>query len=170
MNKPNPPTDVINHLAGLESGDRLAELRNQRSDVATYAQGSFATLLDPEEPAGLSRGERELVALRVATLNANPTLAAFHRQRLEALGVAPTTVAAVATFPATEAFTQREAAILRHVDLLTNEPRAASRAEIAALQEAGLSTPAIVTLAQLVAYLSFSVRLLAGLRILGEGE
>jgi CMD domain protein len=162
--------DLINQLAGIETNDRLAELRHQRPDVAKFIQGSFDTLLEPQDPAGLSRSERELVALRVAILNANPTLAAFHRQRLEGLGVAAATIAAVAAFPATDAFARREAAILQHVDLLTNEPRAASREELAGLEEAGLTTPAIVTLAQLVAYLSFEVRLLAGLRILGEGQ
>jgi CMD domain protein len=164
------PPDVINHLAGVAAGSALAELRNQRPDVAKHAQGSFATLLEPDDPADLSHCERDLVALRVAISSTDPMLAAYHRERLEALGVATAKIAAVASFPATNAFTPREAAILQHVDLLTNEPRAASPEQMAALQDAGLTTPAIVTLAQLVAYLSFEVRLLAGLRILGEGK
>jgi uncharacterized protein YciW len=54
------------------------------------------------------------------------------------------------------------------VDRLTQEPRAADEGDIQALQAAGLGARDIVTIAQLIAFLSFQVRLLAGLRVLAE--
>ena len=59
------------------------------------------------------------------------------------------------------------AAALEHTHLLVFRPRDASPAAMQALLDAGWSTNAIVTLSQLVAFLSFQVRSVAGLRTLG---
>jgi CMD domain protein len=61
----------------------------------------------------------------------------------------------------------RLAAALEHAHLLVFHPRDASPAAIEALLEAGWSNGAIVTLSQLVAFLSFQIRTIAGLRTLG---
>src|SRR5438552_3503942 len=60
----------------------------------------------------------------------------------------------------------RLAAALDHAHLLVFRPRDASSAAMQALLEAGWSSTAIVTLSQLVAFLSFQVRAVAGLRTL----
>jgi CMD domain protein len=59
------------------------------------------------------------------------------------------------------------AAALEHAHLLVFHPRDAAPAAMRALLAAGWSTTAIVTLSQLVAFLSFQVRSVAGLRMLG---
>ena len=61
----------------------------------------------------------------------------------------------------------RLTAALEHAHLLVFRPRDATPADIQALLDAGWSSTAIVTLSQLVAFLSFQVRLAAGLRTLG---
>ena len=61
----------------------------------------------------------------------------------------------------------RIAAALEHAHLLVFRPRDATPAAMQALLDAGWSTTAIVTLSQLVAFLSFQVRAVAGLRTLG---
>ena len=61
----------------------------------------------------------------------------------------------------------RLATALEHAHLLVFRPRDASPAAMQALLEAGWSTTAIVTLSQLVAFLAFQVRAVAGLRTLG---
>jgi CMD domain protein len=171
----SPPTindalspDLLNELAGIEPGSSLAALRAQRPDVARYAQGSFETLLHPADPAGLSQIERELVALRVAVLTASTPLLPFHQERLRKTGVHAAKIAAIERSPDDPAFSPRERAILRHVDLLTNQPRAATPAQLADLRAEGLNADDMVTLAQLIAFLSFQVRVLAGLRLLAE--
>src|SRR5882672_10081483 len=60
----------------------------------------------------------------------------------------------------------RLAAALEHAHLLVFRPRDASPAAMQALLEAGWSSTAIVTLSQLVAFLSFQVRVVAGMRTL----
>ena len=57
-------------------------------------------------------------------------------------------------------------AILAHVDLVTRGPGAAERKDIDNLLAAGLSSHAVVSLSQLIAYVNFQSRVLAGLRML----
>lgn len=161
--------DIINELAGLTPGAPLAQLRAERPEAVRAAQASYLTLLEPGDLAGVSRDEREMVALRVALLTPDVALAEWHRARLRDLGVDDATVTAVAQFPADGALSPRAIAILRHTDLLTHEPGASTPDHIAALKATGLTPRDIVTLSQLIAYLSFEVRLLAGLRLLAEG-
>lgn len=61
-------------------------------------------------------------------------------------------------------------AALEHAHLLVFRPRDASPEALRALLEAGWSTAGIVTLSQLVAFLSFQIRTVAGLRILAGGD
>lgn len=57
-------------------------------------------------------------------------------------------------------------AALEHAHLLTLHPRDASPAALQALLDAGWRTTEIVTLSQLVAFLAFQIRVVAGLRAL----
>ena len=63
-------------------------------------------------------------------------------------------------------FGARHAAALEHTHFLIFHPRDASPARLQALLAAGLSTTDIVTLSQLVTFLSFQIRVVAGLRVL----
>lgn len=160
--------DVIARLAGLTTDAPLARVRAERPDVVRYEQGSFRALLEPDDPAGVSRNEREMVAYRAAALTPSPALAAWHRDRLRALGASDATLAAIAPHADASSLSAREMAILRHTDLLAREPGAATPAHIAALKAAGLSPRDIVTIAQLIALVSFQARALVGLRLLAE--
>ena len=60
----------------------------------------------------------------------------------------------------------RLAAAFEHVHMLVFHPRDAAPAALQALLDAGWSTTDIVTLSQIVAFMSFQIRVVAGLRIL----
>ena len=62
----------------------------------------------------------------------------------------------------------RLAAAFEHVHMLVFHPRDAAPAALQALLDAGWSTTDIVTLSQIVAFLSFQIRVVAGLRVLGD--
>lgn len=64
----------------------------------------------------------------------------------------------------------RLAAGLEHAHLLVCHPRDASPAALQALLDAGWSTTDIVTLSQLVAFLSFQIRVIVGLRALAAAN
>ncbi|MGI8913081.1 MAG: CMD domain protein [Chloroflexota bacterium] len=162
--------DVLNQWAGVEADSMVAQLRAERPDVAGAAQRSYQALLEPDAPGGVSRPEREMVALRVAVLTPCPPLVAWHQDRLRRLGVSDAAIIAVERFPSGDRPPARERAVLEYVDRLTRTPDMATAAHLAELKTAGLTPRDIVTIAQLVALLSFEVRVLAGLRLLGAAR
>ena len=160
--------DVIDQLAGLAPDSLLSQLRAQRPEVVRHAEGSYVTLFEPDDPGGVSRRERHRIALRVAVLTASPSLADWHRARLRGLGDDEAAIAAIERFPDDPAVTPRDAALLRFTDRLTRDLSMASPEDIADLKAAGLAPRDIVIVAQLLGFLSFQVRTLSGLRLLGE--
>lgn len=166
---PSPaPADVINQLAGIAAESRVGQLRAQRPEVLRYAEGSYQALLEPEDRSGISRAERELIALRVATLTGSAALAAWHQERLERLDIGLGVRNAVINDPQSLVLSPRERALMRHVDLVSRAPASATAADLAALVAVGLSPREIVIVSQLIAFLSFQVRTLVGLRLLTE--
>jgi len=145
--------DVMDALAGI-SGSALAALRRQRPDVVNHLQGSDDAIFAPQADGGFSRAERAAAALRIATVLRDGALEAHYRRRLAALGE---------TSPLGG---ERGVAVLRHVDCVTTSPGDASRADIDSLLAAGLSRHAVVSLSQLIAFVNFQSRVLAGLRML----
>lgn len=153
MTVPATDLDVIAALAGIDADSPLAELRAERPESARHAQGSYEALFDPAEPGGLGSAERLAVAAHVATLHAAHAVAAHYQAR----GAAATA----------EASSPRLAALLRHADLLACRPVEASPDALQPLADVGLATRDIVTLSQIIAFVSFQVRVIAGLRLLG---
>lgn len=160
--------DVIDHLVGIPPGSPLQAVRNLRPDVVQHTQGSYTALLAPAEPADLSLVERAQAALRTAALTPSPTLVAHYRERLVHLGEGTAAIDAIENFTDSGALSPRLASILHHVALLTTEPKAATPAHLAKLQEQGLSVRTIVALSQLIAFVSYQTRVVAALQLLGE--
>jgi CMD domain protein len=156
MSDGNP--DVMDTLAGLSDGSPVAELRRQRPDVVRHLQGSDDVIFAPAHHGGFTRPEREAAAMRVATLLRDSALEEHYQRRLVALGE---------TNPLTGA---RGETILAHVDCVTMTPDSATRADLDRLSAAGLTPHAIVSLSQLVAYVNFQSRVLAGLRMLRDAK
>jgi uncharacterized protein YciW len=104
----------------------------------------------------------------VAVLHEHGALAAHYRGRLEQLDVAAGFVAAAEDGPGAAPLPRRLKAILDHVQLVSTEPGAATKADLEALQATGLSARDIVTIAQLIAFVSYQVRVAVGLRLLAE--
>ena len=143
--------DVIDRAAGLAPGDPLHTARRLRAKVVEATQASHDALL--EQPVeGLSTAERLRVAAHVCTIAGAADLARHYEARL---ADAPDRDAAPS--PARPAMLQFAAA-------LTTDPRLGDRAALEPLRRAGLGDPAIVALAQLVAFLAYQLRVVAGLR------
>jgi uncharacterized protein YciW len=140
-------TDLLDDLLG----PRVAGLRAARPDFVRYTQGSYDAMVVPPHPTGLTASERATAARRTAELSGHQALAALY-----------------AALPATPG--PRDAAILRHAELLAMTPCHATKADIEALHTAGLSPTEIVTLSQIVAFVAYQVRVAAGLALLGEED
>jgi uncharacterized protein YciW len=152
--------DVMDRLAGLAPNSPLAELRRQRPDVVRHLQGSGDAIFSPKDDGGFTRAERAAAALRVAGLLRDSVLSEHYRARL-----------AAETVEGGGRITEgRWDAILMHVDLVTRAPDSAERKDIGDLAAVGLSSQAILALSQLIAFVNFESRVLAGLRALGAGR
>lgn len=147
--------DVIDQLVGIEPGSALDVLRYRRPDAREYAQASYEALFCPENEEGVTLLERDVIAARVAELHNDAGAAAFYRERRDELLEG-------------QIFGERLRVALEHAELLVTRPSEASPQALKALDDAGWSTSEIVTLSQLVAFLTFQIRLVAGLRSLAS--
>ena len=143
--------DVIDRAAGLAPGDPLHAARRFRAKVVEATQASHDALL--QQPVdGLSAADRLRVATHVCTIAGAASLAQHYEDRLA--GAAGRDAPASPALPA----------MLHFAATLTTDPRLGDRAAIEPLRRAGLGEAAIVALAQLVAFLSYQLRVVAGLR------
>ena len=151
MNAPDLAEDVIDRAAGLAPGDPLHSARRFRAKVVEATQASHDALVH-QPVVGLSTADRLRVARHVCTVAAAPSLAHHYEERLasDAGRDAPPSPA----LPT----------MLHFATALTIDPRRGDRAALEALRRAGLDDPAIVALAQLVAFVSYQLRVVAGLR------
>lgn len=165
-------TDVIDAISGLDTAQSTA-LRGHRPDVVSSAQASYEALLpqslDADPVPGFELPTRLLVAARSARLEHSPAALAHYSERLAAHAEHSALLAFVESGPDRGAgllASRRERAILRHVELLVSRPAATTASDLDALTAAGLDPAEIVVLSQIVAFVSFQVRIAHGLTVL----
>ncbi|MBN3783973.1 hypothetical protein G3O06_41665 [Burkholderia sp. Ac-20345] len=161
---PAAAPDTIDAVAGLRDGDAVAALRRARDKVLLHTRLSEAALFDPALP-DLSLTERLHAARYVAQKSNAPALADTYRKRLVDAGGSLDDIAR-ADADAFDALPRRIGAILAHAHLLTRAPVDARPADLDALKSAGLTTPAIVALSQLVAFVAYQLRVAAAAQAL----
>ena len=157
------PTDTIDRLVGLSPTLNTYSVRHQRDKVVAATQKSEDGLFDPTLP-GLTLAERLLVALLACTLTPSALCAAEYRQRLVALNIEKSLIDHISNGALEQITDARLRSILTFTHTLITDPVKADKAALQALPKAGLSTPEVVTLAQLIAFASYQVRVVAGLK------
>ena len=151
--------------SGLKADHPLAAALSGRDDILTMTQQAHDAALTPSEPGGLSHGERAALCCRMARLNQEEGLVAhFSALMMDA----PTDTAQIAGPGFDGGDDVRLAAILRHTDLVTMDAKGVVADDIAALKSDGVSEDDIVRLSELVAFISYQIRLTVGLRLMGE--
>jgi CMD domain protein len=193
-----PTPDVIDRLAGISAGSSLDATRAARPEARAHAQRSFTALFEPASPDAFDLAERYAVAAFIAGLHRDPAATAFYGARLAAHGpdLADAVTGEIArgltegpygAYPEgplaaegaagplfrvaperRKALGPRLTAAFEHAHLLLFHPRDATPKALQTLLEAGWTTDGIVTLSQLVAFLSFQIRAAFGLRILAN--
>ncbi|MBT0722604.1 alkylhydroperoxidase domain protein [Rosenbergiella collisarenosi] len=142
--------DLIQTLAGIPSGSELAESRQFRRAATEHTQGSYQALFRSGTDA-FPLAARAAIAAQVADWHRAETLSR-HYQTL-AVGVEQTPLLAAAV-----EFAHR----------LTFEPVSASAQHVHQLQQSGWQTEALITLAQLIGFVSFQSRLIYGFSLLAR--
>ena len=179
--------DVIDRLAGIAPGTALDGVRRQRTEAREQAQASFDGLFAPLDAVAMAVAERAAVALFVARLHGDAPAEALYGGMLDAaLREAVVAEASGADaegpyghYPAGPLSAEdqagpewragpelgaRLAAALTHTHMLVFHPRDAAPRHMQALVDAGWAADGIVTLSQLVAFLTFQIRVAVGLR------
>ena len=164
----DPPSqaDIIDRMAGLDPGSPLHTLRHLRDKVAVATQGSYDAMFDAAVE-GLSVTERLLVALHACSLSQAGELAAHYRHRLTTVNASPELLARVESVGESSVAAgadPRLRAMLDFTHTLITNPMEGDKPSLMKLVKAGLTTPAIVALAQLIAFLSYQLRVVAGLK------
>jgi CMD domain protein len=194
-----PVADIIDELAGIEDDAGMKALCDQRPEARLNAQKSYEALFQPADPGGVSLQERHAIAVFVAGLHRDAAALAHFRRGLGADAVLAAALDAeilrgAASGPygrypdgplsvenkagpsyrvsasTPDALGPRLSAALEHAHLLLFHPRDASPEALQALIDAGWSTADIVTLSQIVAFLTFQIRVAAGLRALAASR
>lgn len=190
--------DIIGKLAGLHGGSWVDDLRNTRREARLNAQASYDALFTTTHWGEVSEVERFAIATFVAGLHEHPAALSHYGAVLAARApsVAAAVAAEIdagagggpwgrypegpleienderavySVHPTRQAILGvRLSAALEHAHLLVFHPRDATPQALHALQAAGWSVDAIVTLSQLVAFLTFQVRVAAGFAALAS--
>jgi CMD domain protein len=160
-------TDLIDNIVGLQPGQSLHALRHQRAKVVAATQASYNALFAADLP-GISLPHRLLVALYACRLSRASKLAAHYLAQIKALdltalGVDAALVQSVDAGQIKHITDPQLLAALTFTRTLIDNPIEGDKAALHELTAAGLSTPAVVALAQLIAFLSYQLRVVAGL-------
>ncbi|MDA0263581.1 MAG: hypothetical protein O3A93_05570 [Chloroflexi bacterium] len=153
---------VVAKAAGISPGGPLAAVFAGRRDIMELTERSHNASLKPNNPGGLSHSERAALACRIAKLNNEPELARHYEGLMdgENHGLADTGFDGGSD--------ARLKAMLRHTDLVTLDPKSAVASDVSALRAVGMNDPDIVRLSQLIAFVSYQIRVVAGLRLMEE--
>ncbi|GAB7531558.1 hypothetical protein PS3A_39700 [Pseudomonas sp. 3A(2025)] len=157
--------DLIDRLV-LTPDSHLRDLRQARSKVTLATQGSHDALFAADLSGDLSVVTRLLVALYGASLSRQPQLVEYYRERLLALDVPAEQLSAVQQDDLNGITDAPLRTVLAYTRTLILAPREGDRAALDGLLAAGLSPLDVVTLGQLIAFISYQVRLVAGLAAL----
>jgi len=160
-----PEDDVIARLAGVAPGGAVAAALAGRADILAMTREAAAASLTPQEPGGLSHGERAALAVRIARLHREDDLAAHYAELVARAGATGATAALADPAFKGEGDT-RLAALLAYADLVTLAPKDAVAGDIEKLKAAGLGDADVVRLAELVAFLAYQIRVVKGLKLM----
>lgn len=165
----SPPTDALSAILGIDGGSTIARLRQQKPNQIDELQAYYEAIFQPDAAsvAALPLARRAAVAARVASHTGSRVVADWYAAIARREGVDAATLDRVrdATTPWTD--DSPLGAAIRHADLLTTHPVDAQQSDLRALELAGYSPAAIVSLSQVIAFVSYQLRLVALLRALG---
>ena len=152
---PHPGHDSVDTLVPLSPGSEAHAWRHERAKVVAATQGSEEALFDPSLN-GLSLDERLQVAAYLCELSGMTTMAQHYRARS----------------PATSHETEspRERVLREFTRKLALRPVEGDRAALEALKQAGLDAADVVALAQLIGFVTYQIRLVAGLKALASAD
>lgn len=160
--------DLIDSLLGLDPDGTTWQARRFREKARKGTQDSYDALFD--SALTLSLEARWLVALYASRLSKAPELGQHYLTQAQAHNIDAALIEQIENGTIDAVQDAQLQAMLLFTKKLIENPIEGDQAALLELQSIGLTTPQIVTLAQLVAFLSYQTRLVAGLRALRDAE
>lgn len=166
MNNSATNGDLIDTLVALKPDHPLYAVRHQRDKVVAATQGSYDAIFDPALAAP-TLAERLLAAWTIASMAGSTGLKAHYFKRLQS---GPTLTASQQAVLAGHEGQgdERLTAMLTFTRLLTERPVDGDRDALLKLPAAGLDAAATVALAQLIAFVAYQLRMVAGLQAMAS--
>lgn len=151
-------------LAGIAGGSPIAAALEGRGNIVAMTQTTEDAVLKPVDAGSWSHDVRAALAARIAALNGEGALADRYCEL-----IADPEVAELAD-PLKSGKVQGMEHVCDFMDKVAAQTRDVDAEDIKSLQESGVSDADIVRLCEINAFMSYQVRVLAGLRLMKETE
>lgn len=161
---------TVLEILGVDETSPTGELYLLKPSLAQEGQDYYNAIFSPTESStkAFPIATRALVAIRTASYTGSERVIAWYSEIVAREGASQDSIRAVANPNGAFEGSEAEAAALRHTDLLATSPSSARPADIQALKDAGISPAGILALSQTIAFATYQVRVIAGLRALGN--
>ena len=167
MNQPQSG-DLIDRLLNLHPDSPTYQARHFREKARQGTQDSYDTLFSPD--LSLPLASRWLIALYASALSQAQELRDHYRSQALTHGMGEKVVQAVQDGAMDGIDDAQLKAMLLFTKKLIEKPIEGDQAALLELKAAGLTTPQVIIVAQLIAFLSYQTRLVAGLKALRNAE
>ena len=169
MTAPPVTTDVVYAILGVDESSPIASIRNQKPEQIEALQTYYQSIFEPESVSAeqFSVADRALVATRVASHTGSTAVADWYAKLAIESGAPEEHVRKVRDVESAWTDASWLGASIRRADRITLEPASAEAEHIAELAAAGLTPAAILSLSQVIAFVSYQVRFIAILRAIG---
>ena len=162
-------TDTIDSLAGLQAASPTFATRHEREKVAAATQACEDLLLGNRLDSALTQAERLVLAAEQARVSGVAALEAEYRARAAALGGGITAeLRTILDQSGAQTGNARMDAMLHFVRTLALHPAESDQKALLAIPAAGLSLNDTVLLAQLIGFVAYQARLLAGVKAMAD--
>lgn len=151
-------------IGGIRADSPAAAALVDRGNILTMTQQTEDAVLRPRDAGAWPIALRAALAARIAAHNALPELSERYLRMIEADEFN------ILADPANDGSTLGLAHVITFMDSVTVQPRDITGSDIRALQEHDVNDADIVRLSELNAFMAYQVRLITGLKLLGEAK
>ncbi|NOL49735.1 CMD domain-containing protein [Pelistega europaea] len=162
----NVQQDIVNKVLNIQTDSPLFQIRQFREKVVTGTQASYDALFDSALHLPLSW--RYAVAVLSSVLVGIPEFVTHYAEQAVKAGVSEADLHAIQEVDIAKVSDVALAQVLQFTHTLMVQPKEGDKAALLALKTAGMTTADIVALSQLIGFLSYQLRLAAGLKAMQQ--
>ena len=158
--------DVVSQILDQAADSPIVALRADRPQQIDELQAYYDSLFTPEpdSTAAFPVLDRALVAIRVASHTGSDAVVAWYEGVAREHGATDAQIASAKDIATPNADDTMFGAAIRRADLVTTHLVDTTKEDVDALKAAGLSPQGILALSQVIAFVAYQVRFVAGLR------